>query len=194
MLDETKTLGEPEMLDDLLNFIDEQEVQELGITTEDNFAIQSRSQADYLTGEYVKLQQEVDEVERTAKEALEKYAEKINRWKEAEIRKRESPMNWLGSRLRAYAAQQLEGSKRKSLSLPNGALKFSKKSAMHYDEEQLFAFLEKHQPQFLKEQPKKIDKAGLKKACEEHGGRFYLDGAEVAGMTVEVLPDTFKVG
>ena len=181
------------MLDDLLDFIDEQEVKELGISTEETFSVKSRSQADYLIGEYAKLQKEVEDVESTCKKALESYTEKINRWKEAELRKREAPMTWIGARLRAYAEAELADSKRKSLSLPNGKLQFSKSTKMHYDEEVLFKFLEMHKPEFLKEQPKKIDKSGLKKICEEKNGKYYFGDVEVAGMSIETLPDTFKI-
>lgn len=187
------TVDNDVLLDELLEFIDEQEVNELGISVEDTFTIKSRAQADYLTGEYVKLQNEVKDIEDTCKNAITKYQEKIERWREAELRKREGSMEWLSARLRAYAAQELADSKRKSLSLPNGSLKFTKKSQMHYDDEVLYAFLENKHPEYLKEQPKKIDKVGLKKVCVERNGRFYVGNDEVDGMTVELQPDSFKI-
>lgn len=190
---EQKTAEKADMLDDLLAFIDNQEVEELEISTEDTFSIHDRRQADYLTGQYLKLQNEIDEIDKTCAETLKSYTDKINAWREAEIRRRESSMNWLAARLRAYAEQQLEGSKRKSLSLPNGSLKFSKKSVTHYDEDTLRTFLERTEPKFLKAQQPKIDKAGLKKACQEQEGHMYLNGMEVEGIEVEHMPDTFKI-
>lgn len=47
---EQKTAEKADMLDDLLAFIDNQEVEELEISTEDTFSIHDRRQADYLTG------------------------------------------------------------------------------------------------------------------------------------------------
>lgn len=180
-------------IDELLDFIDAEEVKDLGISDEDTFAIKSREQADYLAGQYNKLQHEIDDVNDAANTLLEKYKEKIERWREAEMRKRESPMNWLAMRLRTYAEQQLKDSKKKSVSLPNGVLKFGKHVEMVYDDDLLLKNLQKIAPKFLKEVPKKINKADLKKACEEKNGDYYLDGVKLEGMSIVTHPDTFRI-
>ena len=186
---------EEDLLTSLLDFIDKQEVEELGISAEDSFLVTSRGQADYLIRQYSKLQAEVAEIEETAKQEAERYLSKIEAWRQAEVRKRQSPMDWIASRLRAYAEQELADSKKRSLSLPNGSLKFSKRqSSYDYDEDVLKAFLEQSAPEFLKEQPKKIDKAGLKKAGEEKGGVILYNGHPVPGVKIERLPDNFKIG
>ncbi len=186
---------EEDMLASLLEFIDEQEVVELEITPDDNFTITSRGQADYLIRQYMKLQAEVDDIEETCKRESERYLAKIEAWRQSELRKREAPMAWFAARLKAYAEQELADSKRKSLSLPSGALKFSKRqSSYDYDEDVLKAFLEQSAPEFLKEQPKKIDKMALKKAGEEVNGQLMYNGKAIPGIKIERLPDNFKIG
>ena len=188
-------IHEEDLLTSLLDFIDKQEVEELGISAEDSFLVTSRGQADYLVRQYGKLEAELAEIEVTAKQEAERYVAKIEAWRQAEARKRQSPMDWIAARLRVYAEQELKDSKKKSLSLPNGSLKFSKRqSSYDYDEDVLKAYLEKSAPQFLKEQPKKIDKVGLKKAGEEKDGVFMYNGDTVPGVKIERLPDNFKIG
>ena len=54
-------------------------------------------------------------------------------------------------------------------------------------------YLMQNAPEFMKEQPKKIDKAGLRKACEVRDGRFYYNGQLVEGIDQTEMPDSFFI-
>lgn len=188
-----KDISTDTYMENLLDCIDDEEVNDLAIDVSDAFEIHTREQADYLTKQYLVLKQEADEIEQTAKDAKEKYEQKVDAWRDREISSRTSSMEWISSRLRLYAEQQLAGSKRRSLNLINGSLKFKKKIDTCYDEEVLKNFLTMYAPEFMKEQPKKIDKAGLKRACEVHGGQFYYNGRMVEGVNQVEMPDSFSI-
>lgn len=182
-----------EYMKNLLDAIDAEEVETLGIDVSDRFEIRTREQADYLTKQYLALKQETDEIEQTAQNAKDAYGQKVDSWKERELSPRMSSMDWIASRLRVFAEQQLAGSKRRSLNLISGALKFKKRAGISYDDEVLREYLMQNAPEFMKEQPKKIDKAGLRKACEVRDGRFYYNGQLVEGIDQTEMPDSFFI-
>lgn len=197
-MDNTALEVQPNIVSDaltesLLEAIDSEEVSELGINADDKFTIQTKEQAEYLVKTYKKLLEEVENVNKTAKEYISKHKEKAEKWQRAEIRKREGTMCWFETRLRAYAEKQLEGTKKRSLNMIEGTLGFRKNESVEYDDEELLNYLKVTAPNYLEQPPLKIKKAELKKNGEFRNGKFILDDKEVPGVMKIVLPDNFAV-
>ena len=195
-MEDTNEIQEAKSLtEELLDFIDEQEIEELNISTEDNFTIKDREQANYLIKQYNKLQAELNEVNETAKSIIEKHKAKVEAWKEEEARKRSWTMEWLASRLKAYAKEQLINAKTKTLTLPEGKMSFRKNEETNYEEDILRKYLQSnpHYSQFLTTPPPKIDKVKLKAAGKFKDGKLMLDGQVVPGIEKVTLEDKFSI-
>ena len=98
----------------------------------------------------------------------------------------------LSALLQMYAETQLEGKKKRSISLPNGKFGFRKSPAkFQRDEATLLEYAEKELPDCVKIK-KSVDWANLKKDCTVDGDHLISqDGEIIPGVTVEQQPDKF---
>jgi len=193
---ETAAAVSEEFLDDLEEFIDNAEVEELGITAEDNFAITTREQANYALREYKKLEAKKADLEEFAKERIETYKRHVTDWKDQEVNKILGTMEWFSMRLQTYAQEMLKDSKKKSLPLPEGSLSIEKSRSIDYDEDALMAFLNANDNfhQFINEKvTKTIDKTALKKAGDfDNDGILTVNDVVIPGIKKD-MSEVFKI-
>ena len=187
------------MMADLLKTIDMEEAEAVGAAdAEENkeaFKITSSSQADFFTGKLKSLQEENANVEAVAKEAVERYIQKVEAWKQRIIQPNNNQIEFFKHLLQQYATEKLEGKQSKSLKLINGTLKFRKQAPeVKYEDNTLLTYLQLlGDRRFLKEQAPKIDKVELKKAGDVVDGKFLLNGQEVPGVTLVERGPKFEV-
>ena len=96
--------------------------------------------------------------------------------------------------LRPFALQQLDGSRKKSVTLPSGTLSF-KKAPPDYqkDDDALLTFVKNSTPEYLKVK-EIVNWTEFKKTCRVEGSRLITaDGEIVDGVEVVERPDVFTV-
>ena len=98
----------------------------------------------------------------------------------------------LSALLQMYAETQLEGKKKRSISLPNGKFGFRKcPPSFTKEDTTLLEYAEKERPDCVKVK-KSVDWANLKKGCTVDGDHLISqDGEIIPGVTVEQHPDKF---
>jgi hypothetical protein len=105
-------------LDDLLGFIDEQEVQELGLNTADeNYTIKDMSHANYVAKKLHEVRNEMETINSTADRQIASYTQKVETWREKSLSPLQGTETYLLGLLQEYAKRQLEGSSKKSIKL-----------------------------------------------------------------------------
>ena len=188
------TANSSSFIDDLLSFIDEQEVDELAINLEDEgFSITSPEQANYYVGRLNAVRQEMDQIKATASQAIAKYHDKVNSFLERSISPLESQEERMLILLRYFAEKRLEGSDKRSMKLIEGTLQFRKLGDKYeYDEDKLLTSVSTNYRQYIKTK-ESVDKTELKKAGKVKDNLFYIGDALVDGITVTPQPDNFDV-
>ena len=193
----TAAAGQEEIssfMSDLLETIDSQEISELKIETDDNFAVKDEEQAEYLLKSLRKITGEIEEIENTAEAYKKKAEEKAEAWKASRTRSLNWSRDWIEARLRLYAERCLLASKKKSLKLIEGTMSFRKNESFDYDDDDLRQSLQALGGKYLISQPAKIDKAALKKAVTyNEEGNAVLENITLKGLRRTVQDDAFKV-
>lgn len=100
--------------------------------------------------------------------------------------------------LKSFAMEQLQDSKKKTLTLPSGSLSFKSQAPEFVkNDEELLAFVKKSLPEFVKVATTttfSVKWAEMKKECIVAGNRLVTkDGEIVQGVTVNERDDTFTV-
>lgn len=121
------------------------------------------------------------------KAKLDEYLAKVNSEENGSI-------EYFIELLKPFAMEQLQGSKKKTVTLPSGSLSFKKQSPEFVkNDEELLAFAKESVPEFVKIK-ESVDWAEMKKECIVDGNRLVTkDGEIVQGVTVNERDDTFTV-
>lgn len=181
-------------LNDLLEFIDEQEVQELGLDTADEtYTIRDMSHANYIVKKLREVRNQKEEIEEVCLKQMQSYQDKIQRYRENVLKPLIGTETYLLGLIQEFAKRELEGSTKKSLKLIEGTAQFRTPPAkFEYDEEVLLAFLQTDLPDFVKQTPS-INKADLKKAGKVDKGALLVDGKTIPGVTITPQEEKFEV-
>lgn len=190
---ENVTTNNNGLIDALLSFIEDQEVNELNINNKTTFVIENMDQANYAAKRVKRLRKEQEEITKTGLDQLKSYEEKVREWIEKSTSSLASTEQYYIKLLEEYAKKQLEGSKKKSLKLIEGTIGFKKQQDKYeYEENVLIDFLEKSHPNYIKK-TSSIDKASLKKEGTAKDGMLYFNDTPIPGVTVIPQGETFEV-
>jgi hypothetical protein len=181
-------------LNDLLEFIDEQEVQELGLgTADETYTIKDMGHANYIAKKLRKVRNQAEEINTTANAQIDSYKQKVDVWRTSSLTPLANTEAYLTGLLEEFTHRQLEGSTKKSIKLVEGTVQFRKQpDKFEYDEDVLLAYLQTDMPAYVKHKPS-IDKAELKKIGEVKKGQFYVTGKPLPGIVVTPQDDKFEV-
>lgn len=141
-----------EKLLDMLDFIEDEEIEELGLeeANEEGFQIQNRDQAEYFLKKLKEMQAEMEEVKTYAKEYMAKQKEKISKWEESKLNEFEFMHDRYLNYLQEYAKNEIADSKKKSLKLVEGTLQFRKIADKYeYKDDVLLEYLQEQRDEIL---------------------------------------------
>lgn len=182
-----------QLLEELVEFIEEQEIEELNLHEASEEGIKDPKQADYFVKKVKELEAYKEATNETARQAIEDYKDKVERWRQQEVESLERSIEYFSELLQSFARQQLEGSSKKSLKLIEGTVGFkAQPPKIEYDDKVLVEFLEKNKPEYVRYTPAP-KKDELKKKAEIKDGRLFLDGKPVEGVIAEEREDKFYV-
>lgn len=190
-------IGTNSFLNDLLSFIDEEEVKELELdkAEEETFVIKDANQANYFAKRLNEIRAEMKKIDDAAKEQIERYTAKVTQWQEKSLSPLQYNEQFIVNLLEKYAKQQLDGSSKKSLKLIEGTLQFRKQQDKYdYNDEILLAALQA-KPEFAKfiDYKPSIKKADLKKVGEEKNGQLFINNEAIPGIVITPQDEKFEV-
>ena len=155
------------------------------------------------TQEYIKLKTE--EAAEMKKEPL-KEINRVDEWLKKETTKAQQNIDSLSARLMPFVAEQIEGKKKRSITLPSGRAGFTKGTTTFYygndqaskDNQQLLEYLiDNNYTEYVKtEILESVDWASLKKSLKvtDEGNVVISDTGELVElMYAEQAPDKFSV-
>ena len=180
-------------MEDLLNFIEKEDDTLIGdVDTHD--IIKNQDEANIYIKRYKNIVAQMNEIEETSKEALSKYADKVNTWKESSLAPLQRKLQYYEGLLQQYTEHQLEGSNKKSLKLIEGTIGFRTPPVKfnYNDEEVLYWLKQVNASDYLKETTT-INKEALKKAGTIKDDKFYINDVEVPGITLTKQDKKFVV-
>lgn len=180
-------------MEDLLNFIEKEDDTLIG-DVDNQYMIKNQDEANIYVRRYKNVIAQMNEIEETSKEALSKYTNKVNVWKESCLMPLQRKLQYYETLLQQYAEHQLEGSNKKSLKLIEGTIGFRTPPVKfnYNDEEVLYWLKQVNVSDYLKETTT-INKEALKKAGTIKDDKFYIDGVEVPGITLTKQDKKFVV-
>ena len=181
-------------LDDLLAFIEETEVEEAEVDLHSSrFTVETMDQANYVIRKLNEVREERGQAEQAAAEQIQAYKEKVENWLKAVSSPLDNQEMYYMNLLKMFAANKLDGSKKKSLKLIEGTLAFKKQQPDYqYQDDVLTEYLKESHPDLIaiKHSPKKAE---LKKAGEARNGALYVGEDKIPGVTVIDRDDKFEV-
>lgn len=180
-------------MEDLLNFIEKEDDTLIG-DVDTHYIIKNQDEANIYIKRYKNIVAQMNEIEETSKEALSKYADKVNTWKESCLIPLQRKLQYYETLLQQYAEHQLEGSNKKSLKLIEGTIGFRTPPVKfnYNDEEVLYWLKQVNASDYLKETTT-INKEALKKAGAIKDDKFYINDVEVPGITLTKQDKKFVV-
>lgn len=180
-------------MEDLLNFIEKEDDTLIG-NVDNQYMIKNQDEANIYVRRYKNVIAQMNEIEETSKEALSKYTDKVNTWKESSLAPLQRKLQYYEALLQQYTEHQLEGSNKKSLKLIEGTIGFRTPPVKfnYNDEEVLYWLKQVNASDYLKETTT-INKEALKKAGMIKDDKFYIDGVEVPGITLTKQDKKFVV-
>lgn len=180
-------------MEDLLNFIEKEDDTLIG-DVDTHYIIKNQDEANIYIKRYKNIVAQMNEIEETSKEALSKYADKVNTWKESCLMPLQRKLQYYETLLQQYAEHQLEGSNKKSLKLIEGTIGFRTLPVKfnYNDEEVLYWLKQVNASDYLKETTT-INKEALKKAGAIKDDKFYINDVEVPGITLTKQDKKFVV-
>lgn len=193
MEQQTEQVQETSFMSNLLNFLNDEEEQAVGIEHNEDFRIESTEQANYFARRLREIRAEKYEAEAAAKEQLDAYKERVDRWLSSVTNPLAYEEERILAKLELFAEEKLADSSKRSIKLIEGTLQFRKQQPKYeYNDEVLLDHAQAKLPLFVKTKPS-VDKAELKKAVKVKNGKAYIDDALVPGISVTELPDKFDV-
>lgn len=201
---------QPNQIDDLLERLDEYEVsfenhirnfvdgRESEEPQKPHFEVTDKSSAEWVMRKIAKLQEQVIENNKVAREQLaplEVERQFILAWEETELSMIIKHQDFLKSLLEPYHRMILKADpKAKTIKLPHGEMKIrSRQPEIKVDNEKLVEWLDEgDMGEFINRTPKWGE---LKKLCKvKNGVAIYLEtGEPVDGITASDRPDKFEV-
>lgn len=180
-------------MEDLLNFIEKEDDTLIG-DVDTHYIIKNQDEANIYIKRYKNIVAQMNEIEETSKEALSKYADKVNTWEESCLMPLQRKLQYYETLLQQYAEHQLEGSNKKSLKLIEGTIGFRTPPVKfnYNDEEVLYWLKQVNASDYLKETTT-INKEALKKAGAIKDDKFYINDVEVPGITLTKQDKKFVV-
>lgn len=181
-------------LNDLLEFIDEQEVKELGLdTVDETYTIKDMAHANYIAKKLREVRSQIDVVNSTSDNQIDSYRQKVEQFRASSLAPLASSETFLLGLIQEFARRQLEGSTKKSVKLIEGTAQFRKPpDKFEYDEDVLLAYLQTTLPDYVKHKPS-VDKAELKKAGKVKEGLLYVGDTNIPGVTITPQEEKFEV-
>lgn len=178
---------EASILEDLKEEISKEEEYELGLENgpSEDYKVIDDDHANYILKQIAEIEQEEDRINNVCKSEIEKTTQRINTYREKQLKTLDGTKKYLSSLLEAYAKGKLDGSKKKTYSLPYGSLSFKKsQDSYSYDNTVLLNYLKDNKlTQFI--DVKESSKNGeIKKALEVKDGIPYLNGQPVEGISI----------
>lgn len=184
---------EQSFLDDLLEYVNEEEEQALGIQHDEAFVIDSVEQANYFARKLNELRAEKQQIAATAQDQIDVYVQRVDAWKNKTLAPLEYEEDRLLAMLKFFAETQLSGSTKKSIKLVEGTLQFRKQQAAYeYNDELLLDYMQRAAAQYVVIKPS-VDKKEFKKAITVKDGQAILDGNIVPGVTITERPEAFDL-
>lgn len=164
--------------------------QPADVEDQEKWAVKDIKTAEWCLKKIALHQQRIDEAAafvKQQKEELDAYLAKAKS-------EHNSSIDFFKEKLRPFALQQLQGSKKKTVSLPSGNLSFKKQAPEYIKaDEELLAFVKQSTPEFLKI-TEAVDWDTMKKNCQIVGDQLVTpDGEIVQGITVNERDDSFTV-
>lgn len=185
-----------DILDDFLADIEQQQVEDLKLDTIETNGVSSERQADYLIGRYKRLKESVQDIDELADSRIKDYMDKVNRWRDSELKSLTAQMDYIQNVLESYAKANITG-KKKSIKMIEGTLSLSKQQPkIEYDEKKLRNFLTtiKEGEQYLEPQEPKLLWGEFKKATKIGEDNLLRYGDKtVPGVVVTIRPDKFAI-
>lgn len=185
-----------DILDDFLADIEQQQVEDLKLDTIEIHGVSSERQADYLIGRYKRLKESVRDIDELADSRIKDYMDKVNRWRDSELKSLTAQMDYIQNVLESYAKANITG-KKKSIKMIEGTLSLSKQQPkIDYDEKKLRDFLAtiKEGEQYLEPQEPKLLWGEFKKATKVGEDNLLRFGEKtVPGVVVTIRPDKFAI-
>lgn len=196
------SINKDEFINFMEDFLIEDEAKELGIKItgeeEELPKINSLQQANF----YVKLVKSIDEdinnIELLCKEELQKYQDRISRYKSSQIEPLLRQREYFSNLLKNYTEHELADSKKRSIKLPNGTLALTKQLPIweYEDEDSIIETLKSIKCNDLinVKVEESINKKELKKETViDENGRVLVNGYEIPGITITKRDDKFTV-
>lgn len=196
------SINKDEFINFMEDFLIEDEAKELGIKItgeeEELPKINSLQQANF----YVKLVKSIDEdianIELLCKEELQKYQDRISRYKSSQIEPLLRQREYFSNLLKNYTEHELADSKKRSIKLPNGTLALTKQLPIweYEDEDSIIEALKSIKCNDLinVKVEESINKKELKKETViDENGRVLVNGHEIPGITITKRDDKFTV-
>lgn len=181
------------VLDDLFDFLNEEEKNAYQISEEPGFTIETTDQANYFARKLREVREQKKEFTDAAEHQIQKYTERVRTWESKSVAPLEYEEQRLINMLEFFATKQLEGSTKKSIKLVEGTLQFrAQQPSIEYNDETLLPYVEKNIPDAIAIK-KSVSKKELKSAVEFKNGLAYYNGQAVPGITVEDRPAKFDV-
>ena len=179
---------------DLLDYIDSiDELEYANDKNTDHFKISSIDQANYYVKKYKELEEEYNNINQSAKDCLEEYSLKVDKWRENSINPIINKMDYYKNLLEEYAHNQLDNSKKKSLKLIEGIISFrAQQPIINYDEETMINYLKEHNNNCLRT-TFKVDKKELKSLGQIKDNNFYFNDQLLDFVNVENTEPTFSI-
>lgn len=186
---------EDDLMTDLLEDIDQQDVEELGLDSVQEKGISNENQAEWFIGHYKMLAEQQEKINKTADEQIAAYTKKVNAWREKRLDETAFPMNYAMEQLKIYLNKQLQpGAKKKSIKFIEGTIGLYKQQPSYErNDDKIRKFLEDTNASFLEDQPKKVLWSDLKKSSKLIDGIMYYNDQAVPGVVVTQKPDKFTV-
>ena len=171
---------------DLLDYIDSiDELEYANDKNTDHFKISSIDQANYYVKKYKELEEEYNNINQSAKDYLEEYSLKVDKWRENSINPIINRMDYYKNLLEEYAHNQLDNSKKKSLKLIEGIISFRAQQPM-------INYLKEHNNNCLRT-TFKVDKKELKSLGQIKDNNFYFNDQLLDFVNVENKEPTFSI-
>lgn len=179
---------------ELLDSIEEQEVEELKIQKA-GFIVEDDRQANYVLKKIKDLNKEIENIQNTAKEELERYRTKVESWEESSTASLVNSRNYLTSLLKDYVEIKLADTKsKKSVKFIEGTCGFrAKQDKFEYVDTEILEYLTKEKlNQYIRMTPS-VDKKSLKNDGVRKNGTLFISDKPVKGITVIPQEDEFYI-
>lgn len=187
-------------LQELNDSINEEEQKDLNINfnqdVEDSKFINNDSQANYFCKLIANLQTEKQNKNEFIDNEIKRILNHYEEFRNQEARKLDQKIDFFKKALEVYAAEQLSGTKKKSIKLPYGTLGFKKQQDKYeYSDELILEWLKSNkQNDFITvKTTESIDKKKLKKDGFVNNGRLFINNIPVDGVSVSSQNDKFEI-